>query len=80
MPNDDELVKTLRDPKLPTQEDVDRHYLTGHIPYRNWCPVCVKAKGRDGDHRVDSGKERRLPEYSWDYCSSGDEMGFKGIT
>ena len=25
----------------------------------------------------DSGKERKLPEYSWDYCFPGDELGFK---
>jgi hypothetical protein len=49
----------------------------GHLPFRNWCPVCIKAKGRDLDHRQDSGKERKMPEYSWDYCFPGDEFGFK---
>ena len=29
------------------------------------------------DHQKDSGKERKLPEYSWDYCFPGDELGFK---
>ena len=28
-------------------------------------------------HKKDDGKERRLPEHSWDYCFPGDEMGFK---
>ena len=29
------------------------------------------------DHGKDGGKERTLPEYSWDYCFPGDELGFK---
>ena len=28
-------------------------------------------------HTKDDGKERLLPEYSWDYCFPGDELGFK---
>merc|ERR1712023_300011 len=53
------------------------HKLRGHIPYRNWCPICIKAMGRDMAHKEDKGNERLLPEYSWDYCFPGDEMGFK---
>ena len=26
---------------------------------------------------MDDGKERVLPEYSWDYCFPGDELGVK---
>ena len=29
------------------------------------------------DHKRDSGKERKLLEYSWDYCFPGDELGFR---
>ena len=35
-----EFVKMLADPKLPKQEEVDKHFLSGHIPYRNWCDMC----------------------------------------
>ena len=45
----------------------------GHLPYRNWCPICVKAQGKDRDHVKDDGKERGLPEYNWDYCFPGDQ-------
>ena len=38
-------VKKLIDPRLPTQREVEDHCLT-HLPYRNWCPICVKAKGK----------------------------------
>ena len=47
---EDAVVRRLVDPKLPTQEEVDSHYLMGHLPYRNWCPICVRAKGKDLDH------------------------------
>ena len=44
------FVKRLRGPRLRTEEEVEHHRLT-HLPYRNWCPECVKAKGKDLDHR-----------------------------
>lgn len=49
----------------------------GHIPYRDWCPISMKAQGRDMGRMKDGGKERLIPEYSWDYCFPGDELGFK---
>ena len=61
---EEEVVKKVRDPKLPISEEVDNHYVMGHIPYRDWCPICVKAQGRDMGHRKDDGKERLLPTYS----------------
>ena len=45
------IMKKLLDPRLPSKEEVKEHELSGHLPYRNWCPNCVKAKGKDLDHR-----------------------------
>ena len=73
----DEGIKKIGDPKLPSENEVESHRQKGHIPYRSWCPVCVMSQGRDSQHRGDHGKERNLPEYSWDYCFPGDELGFK---
>ena len=53
--------------------------MSGHIPYRNWCPVCVRAKGKEMGHMRGEENERGLPEYSWDYCFPGDEMGYKWV-
>ena len=53
-----EVVKKFKDPKLPTQEEVDKHYVMAHIPYRDWCPVCVKAQGREMGHMKDKEKEK----------------------
>ena len=77
MEKDDAVVKKMMDPKLPSQDEVDKHYVMGHLPYRSWCNVCIKAKGRDMDHNRDNSKERKLSEYSLDYCFPGDELGFK---
>ena len=77
LPKEVEFVRKVLDLKLPTQAEIDQHYTMGHMPYRNWCSVCIRAKGRDMDHPRDTGKERKLPEYGFDYCFPGDELGFK---
>ena len=69
-------MKGLIDPRKPTAEDVERHNMH-HMPYRNWCLVCVQARGRDADHRKEVNKERGLSEYCFDYCLPGDEFGQK---
>ena len=77
MKKEGEVVKMLVDPKRPGQAHVDLHRLMGHVEYRNWCEVCVKARGKELDHSRDEGKERKLPEYGWDYSFPGDELGFR---
>ena len=74
---DARAVRKLIDPRLPTKEEVKDHELKGHVPYRDWCPICAKAKGKDLDHRADPLKERNLPEYSFDFAFPGDELGHK---
>ena len=65
---EDKNVKSMIDPLLPTKEEVERHYVMGHIPFRNWCPVCVRSKVREMDHTQLRDKERIMPEYHFDYC------------
>mgnify|MGYP003328997077 CR=1 FL=1 len=55
---------------------MEKYWVMGHVPYRNWFPVCVMAKGREMGHESRE-KDMRLPEYSFDYCFPGDEMGYK---
>ncbi len=50
---------------VPTEKEVENHNRT-HMPYRNWCPHCIRVKGRDLDHRRAGGGERNIPEYSFD--------------
>ena len=42
--------KAYTTPKEPTKEERELHNLT-HMPYRNWCPICVRAKARTDHHR-----------------------------
>ena len=70
-----EFIRKINDPKLPSSEEIERHRTGGHVEYRDWCEMCVMARGRDMPHHRDRGGTRVLPEYSWDYCFPGDELG-----
>ena len=74
---DEREIQRLTDPRCPTAKEIKEHVERGHIPHRNWCFVCVKAKGRDLDHRVEVGKEKVVSTYCLDYCFPGDEFAFK---
>jgi hypothetical protein len=61
-------------PKVPTKvyspsaDEYDKHCAT-HLPYRNWCPICVQAKKKNPPHRH-NGKEdmhKHIPVISMDY-------------
>ena len=75
-PRAERALKQLIDPRLPTEKEVEEHNRT-HLPYRNWCPRCVRARGRDLDHRKSVDEPKGLPEFSFDYCFPGDELGYK---
>ena len=40
------VVKKILDPMLPSRAEVREHDLT-HLPYRNWCPHCIKGNGKE---------------------------------
>ena len=67
-------MSAKKDPVKPSKEQVEMHWLQGHVVFRNWCPICVKSKAKDDPHRSDDGRERKVPEYSFDYCFPGDEF------
>ena len=40
------------------------------MPYRSWCPVCVKARGKENAHRrkrAEESSDHTLPKVSVDY-------------
>ena len=43
-------VQARRAPKEPTRDERMRHEAT-HLPYRSWCPICVRGRGRNAPHR-----------------------------
>ena len=42
----------------PSKEEYEAHMRT-HIPYRKWCPFCVKGKRIAEGHRIDKEKTKR---------------------
>ena len=48
----------------PSREEFERHCLT-HLPYRNWCPICVQAKKANPAHRRVTS-DRGIPVFSND--------------
>ena len=47
---EDDVIRDFTDPKLPSAEEVEKHRVMGHVPYRNWCPICIQARGKDMSH------------------------------
>ena len=50
LPREEEVLKRLVDPKLPSPKEVEDHRLMGHVVCKNWCSIFVKAMGRDMRH------------------------------
>ena len=67
-------IRIARDPGDPTPVEREEHAVT-HLPYRSWCPVCVKAKGKEESHKRQGNKEEVLkPTVSMDYKVFGQEV------
>ena len=45
-----QLPKSNKPPQLPTEEERSPHELT-HQPYRAWCEICQRSKGRPAYHK-----------------------------
>ena len=46
---DAEPLRVAKDPKLPSQQDVEDHRCS-HIPFRDRCRHCVLGRGRGDPH------------------------------
>ncbi len=71
-----DVVRQIKDLLKPSEDEVEKHNAT-RLPYRNWCPICVRAKGKDADHRRVVDGSNCLPEFSFDYAFPGIEFGYK---
>ena len=72
-----EVIRKIGDPKSRSHEALEEHWIGGHTVFHDWCEVCIQARGKEDPHERASGKDRRFPEYSYDYCFPGDEIGYK---
>ena len=61
-------VREVTRPKEPTQKELEEH-MVSHLPFRSWCPYCVKGRGRSDPHRVRKEKEEpKIPVVVLDYA------------
>ena len=70
-PESPTTAKYMKNPLQPSCEAIEQHEANGHLPYRDWCPLCVKAKAQEDPHRVNDGakcREMQTPTFSADYC------------
>ncbi len=63
--------KPLRNPREPTQAEIDNHKLT-HVPFREWCRWCIEGKCPTREHsNRNCGAvvyEEAIPNICFDYC------------
>ena len=62
--------RMIRGPKAiytPSKEEWDNH-MRSHIPFRRWCPFCVKGRSKSGEHRgcekSEEDKKKEVPVIS----------------
>ena len=78
LPKDIQFMRRILDPREPTENEIKEHQEMNHAVYRNWCPICVRASGKEMPHKKCGDKTREVPVYEFDYCFPGDEMVFTG--
>eukprot|EP00971_Amphidinium_carterae_P275855 5473703-Amphidinium_carterae.2 len=61
------IPKQLQQPPQPAKQEQESHRLT-HMPYRSWCPICVKSKGLPTHHR--RGALKKLSVIQLNYIRS----------
>jgi hypothetical protein len=67
-------AKHLHNPRLPSEQEAEQHYASGHLPYRSWCNHCMRGRGREADdRRNDKDAEEGVPEYYMAYCFPGND-------
>ena len=73
-----ELPKKVKWDPRPSKEEVDLHNVT-HLPYRSWCPHCVRGKARRRHRRRMRRMKSNVPvislDYMWMKCRKGDGEG-----
>ena len=65
--------KLARDPGQPTREEVEAHRVD-HMPFRSWCPYCVKGRATGRQHRRIK-EDPSIPEFGFDYLHGADLTG-----
>ena len=63
-------------PKQPSAAEVEDHMVT-HLPFREWCPHCVKGKSGSRPHRS-THEKHEIPTLALDYMFMHSTSGRAG--
>ena len=57
--------------KMPTEAQQRQHMLT-HVPYSDWCAICVEACGKDDPHRRQVGEGPPVIEVDYSFMRTSE--------
>ena len=73
------MPRKAREPREPTDEERRRHETT-HLPFRSWCPYCVRGRMANLPHRdLAPPGQGAVPEVAMDYCFLSKEEGSRSL-
>ena len=64
-------IKIKTSPAKPSREEIEKHNACMHLPFRNWCSICVQGRAKEDPHfksSVPAEPESELPCFSSDYA------------
>ena len=62
--------RSLRTPSTSSAAELAEHRNNGHIPYRDWCPECIKQLGMQWAHRATALRSGSSHPYPVTTCAS----------
>ena len=72
-------------PGEPSKQEWEEHQLT-HVPFRDWCPHCVRGKAKAGTHEAkekEKGRDEEVLALDYMYMTSGngepEDNGLRGM-
>ena len=68
-------MKIITSPQRPSQREVDKHIMSGHVTYAPWCECFVRGRANDDAHRTppEEPAPREFPVISMDWCRLGQK-------
>ena len=79
---EEHVAPKVRKPvNAPSEKEVREHYKT-HIPFRSWCPHCVRGRAKAGFHmkkgKEDEGTEVPVISFDYMYLKDGEKKEDRG--
>ena len=59
---EENALKTKRQQRRHSEQEVAAHEAGGHYPYRDWCRACVGGAGRSDAHKRHSDEQKEIPD------------------